>query len=305
MNTSTSPELIIAEDRCGQRLDNFLFTAFKHIPKTRVYRAIRSGEVRVNKKRAKPLQKLQKDDVVRIPPPFQEGKDNPRAISKPQLESLEKNIIYEDEALMVFNKPASLAVHGGSGLQSGLIERLRQARPGHGYFELAHRIDRLTSGCLLVAKKRSVLRELHQSFACGQVRKTYLAVVQGQWPKSLSKIEAPLASHEVRSGERIATVNAQEGKLATTLYRVLAQNQQRTLIQVRPKTGRMHQIRAHCLHAGFPLVNDPKYNSHAVGGRMGLHAHTLQFRLPSSGQSYAFDVPADAKFHALMGSDDE
>ncbi len=231
-------------DLAGQRVDNFLRTQLKGVPKSMIYRILRKGEVRVNKGRVKPEYKLQADDVVRVPPVrVTEASDTPN----PKLEKvadLTNHILYEDDRVMVINKPSGIAVHGGSGLSFGLIEGLRALRPDASFMELVHRLDRDTSGCILIAKKRSALRHMHEQLRNGQMDKRYQALVSGSWPENRFKVKAPLRKNVLQSGERLVSVS-DDGKPSETRYRILESFAQATLVEASPITGRTHQIRVH------------------------------------------------------------
>jgi 23S rRNA pseudouridine955/2504/2580 synthase len=276
----------IDSDYTGQRLDNYLLRELKGVPKTRVYRALRKGEVRVNKGRVKADYRLQAGDIVRLPPLRQPQATKPAIVPHFWAEQLEQGILYEDEGLLVFNKPAGLAVHGGSGLNFGMIECLRQMRPDDRYLELVHRLDRDTSGCILVARKPAILRELHRQLREKKMTKRYLGLVRGNWPKNCRVVDAPLEKNIVQSGERMVRV-AKEGKRSVTEFSIVERLNGATLIEARPITGRTHQIRVHCKHAGFPLLGDAKYSSDAdvdfcrKAGlkRLFLHARSLSFTL--------------------------
>lgn len=293
--------LSIDSERAGQRIDNFLITHLKGLPKSRIYRILRKGEVRVNKKRVSPDYRLQAGDNIRIPP-MRLGSDQPQ-VAKPSRqaqERLEQRILYEDSNLLIINKPAGVAVHGGSGVSFGVIETLRHLRPQAKFLELVHRLDRDTSGCLLIAKKSSILKDLHTLLRSGQVEKVYLALVQGYWPKNMSVVEAPLQKHQLQSGERMVKVHA-EGKAACTEFRVVRRFANATLVEARPKTGRTHQIRVHALHAGHPIVADDKYGDrdfnkamNAYGcKRLFLHAYALNFVLSTIGQKIEVKAELD------------
>ncbi|MDX2164598.1 MAG: RluA family pseudouridine synthase, partial [Gammaproteobacteria bacterium] len=228
----------------GQRLDNFLHTRYKELPKSRLYRIIRKGEVRVNKKRVDPDYRIQPNDLIRMPPlkDAVRVKNLPSKISHEMSDLLNSRILYEDKQLLVLNKPSGLAVHGGSGVKAGVIELLRMMRPHDKYLELAHRIDRETSGCLLIAKKPSILKIIHELFREAKAKKKYVLLVKGQWPLKLTKINEPL-----------------EGKISITTFKVIKKFEKTTLLEAFPETGRMHQIRLHAMHAGHPLVGDDKY----------------------------------------------
>lgn len=279
--------ITVSADDTGQRLDNHLCRILKGVPKTRIYRIIRKGEVRVNKKRATADYRLQAGDLLRIPPIRVAEQSTPPRPSASMVAQLEQAILYEDDALLVINKPSGLAVHGGSGICAGVIERLRQMRPGEKALELVHRLDRDTSGCLLVAKKRSMLRYLHQQFQEDGVTKLYNALVPGRWPARRQLINAPLQKNTLRSGERIVRVHG-EGKPSRTAFQVLQRFAQATLVEASPLTGRTHQIRVHCLHAGQAILGDEKYgrdeDNRLFKGyglrRLFLHAASIELNLP-------------------------
>ncbi|MGL5532303.1 MAG: 23S rRNA pseudouridine(955/2504/2580) synthase RluC, partial [Plesiomonas shigelloides] len=251
--------LTVADDEAGQRIDNYLRTRLKGVPKSLLYRILRKGEVRVNKKRIKPEYKLQAGDEVRVPPiRVSEKEDAPVSAKLTRVAALADCILYEDDGLIVLNKPSGTAVHGGSGLSFGVIEGLRALRPEARFLELVHRLDRDTSGILLVAKKRSVLRDLHEQLRVKTVQKDYLALVRGQWQKHCKVVQAPLMKNVLQSGERIVRVSA-EGKPSETRFEVVERFEQATLVKASPVTGRTHQIRVHTLHAGHPIAFDDKY----------------------------------------------
>ena len=280
--------LEIDESHAGQRLDNFLLSYLKPLPKSAIYRLLRRGEVRVNKKRAKPADRLALGDAIRIPPITRPDKDTP-VVSNFRQEQIESAVIYEDQDLLVLNKPAGVPVHGGSGVNAGVIEILRQARPDAKFLELVHRLDKGTSGCLLIAKNRQALLHLQSQIKANNVKKTYHALVAGKWPKSLNKIDLPLKKNTLSSGARIVRADP-EGKAALTTFRILKNYKDCTLIEARLHTGRTHQIRVHCQHAGHPILGDGKYGMRSICQaiekahkikRMCLHAAELQFELPS------------------------
>ncbi|KXI28755.1 23S rRNA pseudouridine(955/2504/2580) synthase RluC [Paraglaciecola hydrolytica] len=292
----------------GQRIDNFLRTLLKGVPKSLIYRILRKGEIRVNKKRVKPEYKLLANDELRIPPiRVSEASELP-STKLDKVASLEHHILFEDEWLIVLNKPSGTAVHGGSGLSFGVIEALRALRPDQKNLELVHRLDRDTSGCLLIAKKRSALKSLHEQLRDKQVDKRYQALVSGVWPENRFKVKAPLIKNILKSGERMVSVNEVEGKPSETRFRILNQYQDATLVEASPITGRTHQIRVHCLHAGHPIACDDKYGDNNFDSRMQrlglsrlfLHAHSLSFIHPNSNERVSFQAPLDnALKHAL------
>jgi 23S rRNA pseudouridine955/2504/2580 synthase len=245
----------------GQRIDNFLRTFLKGVPKSLIYRILRKGEIRVNKKRVKPEYKLQGNDELRIPPIRVSEPSEVPSTKLDKVASLENHILFEDDWLIVLNKPAGTAVHGGSGLSFGVIEALRALRPEQKFLELVHRLDRDTSGCLLIAKKRSALKSLHEQLRDKQVDKRYQALVHGVWPENRFKVKAPLVKNVLKSGERMVSVNEVEGKPSETRFRILESFDDATLVEASPITGRTHQIRVHCLHAGHPIACDDKYGN--------------------------------------------
>lgn len=298
--TSGVQLLEVAPELAGQRIDNFLRTQLKGVPKTLIYRILRKGEVRVNKGRIKPEYKLQAGDVVRVPPLRLAERDEPAPLAQSLLERLEAAIVYEDKALIVLNKPAGIAVHGGSGLNYGVIEAFRQLRPDAKDIELVHRLDRDTSGLLMIAKKRSMLRHLHEALRGDGVDKRYMALVRGNWPTAKKKVSAPLQKNNLRSGERMVEVDP-EGKEALTVFRVLRRfGEFATLVEASPITGRTHQIRVHAKHAGHSIAGDSKYGDdeftreiRELGGkRLFLHAYALKIALPEGGE-LSVEAPVD------------
>lgn len=290
----------INDDFAGQRIDNFLRARLKNVPKSLIYRILRKGEVRVNKKRIKPEYKLQDGDLVRVPPVFVPEKDEQAPISTKlnKVAELESCIIYEDDHLLILNKPSGTAVHGGSGLKFGAIEALRALRPDARYLELVHRIDRDTSGILLIAKKRSALRKLQEQFREKTVQKYYFALVMGEWKANCKRVTAPLLKNEVNS---IVRVNSQ-GKASDTRFKVLERFAQATLVQASPVTGRTHQIRVHCQHEGHPIAwddryGDPRFDAYTKKtglGRLFLHAANIKFTHPSTDELMDISAPMAA-----------
>ncbi len=300
--------LEVSPEFAGQRIDNFLRNQLKGVPKTLIYRILRKGEVRVNKGRIKPEYKLQAGDLVRVPPLRLAERDEPAPLAQGLLERLEAAIVYEDKALIVLNKPAGIAVHGGSGLSYGVIEALRQLRPDAKELELVHRLDRDTSGLLMVAKKRSMLRHLHQELRGDGVDKRYMALVRGRWETGKKQVNAPLLKNTLRSGERMVEVT-DEGKEALTLFRVLRRfSDFATLVEARPVTGRTHQIRVHARHAGHAIAGDSKYGDEdfsreirELGGkRLFLHAYGLKVPLPDGGE-LNLEAPVDEVWSQTLG----
>lgn len=299
------------EEHAGQRLDNYLMFECKSLPRTLIYRLIRKGEVRVNKKRSKPSQRLNLGDLVRIPLCYLKDDKKPYGPPVGVLAQLESSILYEDTHLMVLNKPAGLAVHGGSGLNFGLIEALRQSRPNEKRLELVHRLDRDTSGCIMVAKKRQALIALHRCLREKQViRKEYHALVLGRWPQQVKCIDAPLSKNQLASGERIARVDV-SGKEALTKFKCLKYypSVNLSLMQAFPITGRTHQIRVHAMHADYPIAGDSKYCPESFAGRTSvkfsrlfLHAYKLTLRHPVTGEHLSVIAPYADDWQELMTS---
>ena len=285
--------LTVDEESAGQRLDNFLIRHLKGVPKTHVYRIIRSGEVRVNKGRASADTRIETGDVVRLPPVRISDKVAEKA-ARPA-PGREFPLLLEDDALMAIDKPSGVAVHGGSGVSFGVIEQLRQARPLAKLLELVHRLDRETSGILLVAKKRSALKHLQDQFRERETGKTYLALVQGSWPEKLKVIDSALHKFLLPDGERRVKVTSNEdpdGMRSITLVKVAERLVDCTLLEVTIKTGRTHQIRVHLASQGHPIAGDDKYGDFEWNKvlqkqglkRMFLHAWRLQFSHPATGK---------------------
>ncbi|MDI1244551.1 MAG: RluA family pseudouridine synthase [Rhodoferax sp.] len=299
----------IDEDSAGQRVDNFLMRHLKGVPKTHIYRLIRSGEVRVNKGRVGADTRLLEGDLVRVPPVriSERVAEKAQAMAQGAVRGVPARdfaVLLEDEHLLVINKPAGVAVHGGSGVSFGVIEQLRMSRPQAKFLELVHRLDRETSGILLVAKKRSALKNLQDQFRERQTGKTYLAMVRGAWPAKLKVLDKPLHkylldSKDNQAGERRVKVVARDdadGMPSVTLVKVREQLPQGTLLEVTIKTGRTHQIRVHLASEGYPILGDDKYGDFdlnkalaSAGARPGLkrmflHAWRLQFNHPASGE---------------------
>ena len=288
--------MLVDEESAGQRLDNFLLRHLKGVPKTHVYRIIRTGEVRINKGRVNADTRVQTGDVVRLPP-VRVATVN---VNAPVAPGREFPVLMEDEQMMAIDKPAGVAVHGGSGVSFGVIEQLRQARPGARMLELVHRLDRDTSGVLLVAKKRSALTRLQDQFRDRETGKTYLALVKGQWPSNKKVIDLPLQRYLIPNGVgegerrvRIAAKDDANAQRAITLVRVSRLVGDYSLLEVTIKTGRTHQIRVHLASQGYPIVGDDKYGDFELNKRLAaqgmkrmfLHAWRLQFVHPQTGRS--------------------
>jgi len=286
----------VDEEAAGQRIDNFLLRACKGVPKSHVYRILRSGEVRVNKGRVGPEYRLQAGDAVRIPPIRVTASQ--LQIAPALIPDREFDIVYEDESLLVIDKPAGLAVHGGSGVSFGVIEQLRRHRPEARMLELVHRLDRETSGLLIVAKKRSALVRLHDAFREGAINKRYLTLVKGRWHNPLQHVRLPLLKYLTEDDQRRVTVSP-EGKEAHSIVRLLMRWENFSLLEVELKTGRTHQIRVHLTHLGYPLAGDDKYGDFSLNKelqkiglkRMFLHAAKLNFSHPLTERIISLEAP--------------
>ncbi len=297
----------VTDAYAGQRIDNFLLRQLKGVPKSRVYRILRKGEVRVNKSRVKAEYRLCEGDVVRIPPVRMAEAKPQQSVSDRLHKLLEQAVLFEDDRLLIINKPSGLAVHGGSGVSQGLIEALRVIRPQARFLELVHRLDRDTSGCVMVAKKRSMLRYLHEQLRTGTIDKRYLALVVGRWPNRRKVVSAPLLKNMLRSGERMVNVSP-EGKKSTTEFSIVERFEGATLVEAKPITGRTHQIRVHALSVGHPLLGDEKYgdeqaNKHFKGRglrRLFLHAASLDVPMSEGESNLKVSAPISDDLQQLL-----
>jgi len=302
----------ITENNCDQRLDNFLINRLKGVPKSHIYRIVRKGEVRVNKGRIDVKYRLVTGDMVRIPPVRVAERTEESYVPQGLQEALLQGILFEDEGFLIVNKPAGFAVHGGSGVSSGIIEGLRLIRPEAHFLELVHRLDKDTSGCLLIAKKRSILRKLHELFRDDQIHKTYQALLSGQWARKKLLVTAPLLKNVSKGGERMVVIS-QSGKAAETLFKRLKLFRNATLVEASPKTGRTHQIRVHAASFGHAIVGDERYGQDEVNKLyknkgykcMFLHAETLTFHHPVSGVIMSISAPLPAQFETLLKHEEQ
>jgi 23S rRNA pseudouridine955/2504/2580 synthase len=299
----------VGEESAGQRLDNFLIRHLKGVPKTRVYRIIRSGEVRVNKGRAGADTRVETGDVVRLPPVRVSAKTEEK-LARPA-PAREFPVLFEDDHLVAVDKPAGVAVHGGSGVSFGVIEQLRQARPAAKFLELVHRLDRETSGILLVAKRRSALTRLQDQFRDRETGKTYLALVAGSWPANKKVLDQPLHKYLLADGERRVKVvpkDDPDGMRAITLVKVAARGGDHSLLEVTIKTGRTHQIRVHLACGGHPIAGDDKYGDFELNKamqkeglkRMFLHAWRLQFTHPATDERIELRCPLPPELEKFL-----
>lgn len=303
--------ITISEEQAGQRIDNFLLRMCKGVPKSHLYRVLRSGEVRVNKGRIDQTYRLESGDVVRIPPI--------RMTDKPvmTIPAAEFKILLEDKYLLVVDKPAGIAVHGGSGISHGVIEQLRASRPDASFLELVHRLDRDTSGILMLAKRRSALIHLHEQIRNGLLDKRYLALVHGEWRNARQHVKLPLLKYSLPDGER--RVRVQSGGMPShTAFNLVRRYGSFALLEAELKTGRTHQIRVHLAATGFPIVGDEKYGdyalnrslqkaceSHAACKRMFLHAHRITFMHPETGQAVTLQAPLPHECENFLASLDK
>lgn len=296
----------VSAEAAGQRLDNFLLANLKGVPRSHVYRLIRSGQVRVNSGRVAASYRVRSGDRIRIPPVRQGTAPAPK-IEPGGLDWLERRIVYEDTRLIVLDKPAGLAVHGGSRVDLGCIEALRSLRPGLETLELAHRLDRDTSGCLLVAKRRSTLRTVHQLLREGRVEKHYFALLKGVWPQGVTRIEEPLIMTR-RHGEARVKVD-RSGKTATSEFRLLERyGETASFVDIAIATGRTHQIRVHAAHAMHPIAGDERYGDRELNARLAarglkrmfLHAHSVTFEWPDSGEEFSISVPLPDELRGVL-----
>jgi len=300
--------ITIDNEDAGQRIDNFLLRTLKGVPKSHLYRLMRKGEIRVNKKRVKPIYKLMNEDVLRIAPIRVSEKTDSVSTSLNIVANLENQIIFEDDRLIVINKPSGMAVHGGSGLSFGLIEALRALRPDARMLELVHRLDRDTSGCLIVAKKRSALRHLHEQLRNKTVQKFYHALVKGHWPTKLTRVTEALKKNDLKSGERIVVVDNENGKASETRYKVMERYRGATLVRAFPVTGRTHQIRVHCQVSGHSIGMDSKYGDEGFDAemkskglkRLFLHAASIEFTHPLTEQRLLIEAPLEPSLEKML-----
>lgn len=311
MTDSPKPQVrffTVDNEDAGQRIDNFLMKTLKGVPKSMLYRLLRKGEIRVNKKRTKPEYKLVDEDIIRVAPIRVSENTNTVSTQLNVVANLEKQILFEDERLIVINKPSGMAVHGGSGLSFGLIEALRALRPDARMLELVHRLDRDTSGCLVVAKKRSALRHLHEQLRNKTVQKFYHALVKGRWSTKLTRVTESLKKNDLKSGERVVVVDNINGKESETRFKVLQHYKNATLVRAFPVTGRTHQIRVHCQTKGHSIACDAKYGHEDFDGemkslglkRLFLHAASIEFTHPLSNERIKIEAPLEPSLEKVL-----
>ncbi len=297
----------VEAEAAGQRVDNYLTKRLKGVPKSHIYRILRNGEVRINSRRVGPDYRVQTGDRLRLPP-VRTAK--PAAVPKqPPSTRLKAKVLYEDDDLLVIDKPAGVAVHGGSGISRGVVEQLRLERPEARFLELVHRLDRETSGVLMLAKRRSALTELHRQLREGQVQKSYLALVKGAWRDGKRSIKLPLHKYVLASGERRVSVS-RDGLPAHTIFRLQRSWSGYSLLEAELKTGRTHQIRVHLAHVGYPVAGDDKYGDFALNKqlarqglkRMFLHAFKTVIAHPQSGAVLTLEAPLPPDLQAFLAA---
>jgi len=309
VNNSTNPGLKwleVSPEESGQRIDNYLIKQLKGVPRSMIYRLLRKGAVRVNKKRKKPEYRIEAGDIIKIPP-VRTSEAGTVDIPSARIDKIRDDILFEDDSLMVLNKASGMAVHGGSGLAWGLIEVARQAWPEHSSIELVHRLDRFTSGCLLLAKTRPALLEIQQQIKECTLHKSYLALTQGHWPAAEVKIDSPLLKNVKQGGERMVQVSP-DGKTATSYFRPLTEYPEATLCEVEIVTGRTHQIRVHAASEGHPVAGDSKYGQTSFNRQMKkkglrrlfLHAHKITLKHPESGKLLCIEAPLAGDLKQLL-----
>lgn len=297
----------VSPEHAGQRIDNFLMRELKGVPRTHVYRIIRRGDVRIDKKRCKPERKLKAGELVRVPPYSGADVSVPAKLSDSLRAHLLELIIAETDNFIVINKPSGMPVHGGSGIRLGLIEAVRQISPELRLAELAHRLDRETSGCLLIAKNASFLKFAQDQFRSKTVNKEYLALVHGRWPDDIDHVDAKLLKDALGASERIVRVR-EEGRPALTRFKVERRYERATLMRALPETGRTHQIRVHCQFAGHPIVGDTKYTPRSdsqgliSAPSLCLHAQVLAFDTAPDGDRVQYYAELDSQFAELLSN---
>ncbi|QCO70902.1 23S rRNA pseudouridine(955/2504/2580) synthase RluC [Buchnera aphidicola] len=302
--------IYINKDMLNQRIDNFIHSKFKNVPKSMIYRIIRTGKIRVNKKRIRPHYKLKIGDMLKIPPIKISCNVKNNFFPLNHAKNLLNSILYEDNHLLIINKPSGIAVHGGSGLSFGVIEYFRKLRPLDKFLELVHRIDRETSGVLILAKKRTSLASLHEQLREKKIKKEYIALVHGLWPISIKKISEPLLKVRLKNQKKIVLID-QKGKPSETRFQIKKKFSSSTLLSIIPKTGRTHQIRVHALYAGHPILFDKRYGKSDLDtniknkkniNRLLLHSSGVHFIHPKNGNKIYIQAPLDIDFKNYLNN---
>lgn len=297
-------QVVITEDQSGQRIDNFLHRYFGNLPKSRVYQMLRKGEVRVNKGRIQQTYKIKKGDIVRVPPVFLQDKGDAAKPSTAIINRLSESIIYDDANFSVINKPAGIAVHSGTGQVHGVIDALRCINPA---YELVHRLDKDTSGCLILAKNNQVLRKLNDALKTTHVKKYYQALLAGRISQKKFVVKQSLKKSMMKGGERMVQVD-EEGKSAITNFKCIRSYRNATLVEIELETGRTHQIRVHSADYGHPILGDTKYGNKAMNSafkklglkRMFLHASSISLKHPVTGEKININAPLDEKLNSVL-----
>ncbi|ACL30705.1 23S rRNA pseudouridine(955/2504/2580) synthase RluC [Buchnera aphidicola str. APS (Acyrthosiphon pisum)] len=302
--------IYINKEMLNQRIDNFMRSKFKSVPKSMIYRIIRTGKIRINKKRIKPHYKLKIGDILKIPPIKILCDIKNTFFPLNHSTNLLNRILYEDSHLLIINKPSGIAVHGGSGLNFGVIEYFRKLRPLNKFLELVHRIDRDTSGVLILAKKRTSLVSLHEQLREKKIKKEYIALVHGLWPDHIKKISEPLLKIQFKNKQKMVLID-KKGKPSETYFQIKKKFSSSTLLSIIPKTGRTHQIRVHALHAGHPIFFDKRYgkndldadikNNHKIN-RLLLHSSGVHFIHPKNGNKIYIKAPLDIDFQNYLNT---
>lgn len=299
--------LVIQPDQANQRIDNFLMSQLKGVPKSRIYRCLRRGEVRVNKARIAANYRLRQGDEVRVPPLRVSQSSNKEPIAPSILHQIKNSLLYEDQNLLILNKPAGIPVHSGSGVSYGVIEALRALHPEAPFLELVHRLDRETSGCLVIAKKRSILLILHAMQREQSIHKSYLALIKGRWQGGARRVDRPLLKNRLQSGERVVKVSA-EGKSASSYFCPQQLYSEATLMEITLETGRTHQIRVHAASLRHPLGGDEKYGDPLFNKdlrrlglrRLFLHARQITFTLPDEAKAIQVTAPLPGDLRSVL-----
>jgi len=304
---SMTIQFIISSEHLNQRLDNFLVSRLKGIPKSCIYRLIRQGKIRINRKKKSARYRAQTHDLIEVPNLRLGELEKPIPQPSPSLRKLlVESILFENKDLLVLNKPHGLAVHGGSGISLGLIESIRQLYPNN-LLELGHRLDRDTSGCIIITKKPSILKAVHALFREGRIKKTYQMLVKGHWPSQIKQIDIPLQKNQMKSGERMVMAD-KTGKPSLTYFKVLQYFANSTLLEASLRTGRTHQIRVHTQYAKHPIIGDEKYGDKTVNRllretglkRLFLHASKLAFTLPNSSEVFQTKAPIPTDLETIL-----
>lgn len=297
----------VNDELAGQRIDNFLINYLKNVPKSHIYRLLRKGQIRVNKRRIKAFYRILTEDIIKIPPLLIEDAGKKAAPSQITLKLLNNRILYEDDNLLIINKPSGLSVHAGSTVRIGIIEMIRHLYPKLPHIELAHRLDSETSGCLILAKKKRILREVHELLREGKINKIYWALTKGRWKKSETMVDLPLLKDYQDGGKHVVEVHP-TGKRAMSEFYIVRTYQDSTLVEVKLLTGRTHQIRVHATYMQHPIAGDDRYGDVKYNQKMKqlglkrlfLHARSINFTLPATDQPITVEAPLDLELTSFL-----